>query len=119
MTGRSGATIIEVLIALVVLAIAGVGLITLLAQTLTSVHQVGGRQDEVRVAATLMDRAATWSRADLELHIGSTRTGRFVLTVGGLPGALYAVDVSDTTGAMLLHTTFYRPDSSVAGEGTR
>lgn len=108
---RTGAAIIEVLIAFVVLAMAGMALVTLLGQGHVTVAATHRREREQVGAQMLLDAATAWSRQDLDLHVGSTRTRGWVLTVQPISAALYALAVSDTNGVAMLHTALYRPDS--------
>ena len=108
---RTGAAIIEVLIAFVVLATAGTALVTLLGQSHVTVAATHKREREQVGAQMLLDAAATWSRQDLDLHVGTTRTRRWLLTVQPISPELYALAVSDTNGVAILRTALYRPDS--------
>jgi Tfp pilus assembly protein PilV len=109
---RRGTAIIEVLVALVVLAVAGTALVSMLGQTQASVNLTHRREHEVEPAVQLLDEALTMSHAELEARIGSTRRRGFTLTISAAAPSLYALEVADTaSGAVLLRTALYRPDS--------
>ena len=109
---KSGAAIVEVLVALVVLAVGGAGLVAMLGQTQASVNLTQRRERELAPAAQLLDEALTLSHHELEARLGSTRRRGFVLTIAAAAPSLYALEVADTaTGVALLRTAVYRPDS--------
>lgn len=110
---RSGAALIETVIALVILAGAGVGLVMLLGQTVHTVHQFRMREAEFRNAGQAMDGMVAWSRTELDARMGAKRFRLWELRVGDAGPGLYDVALADTlTGAELLRTTLYRPEAA-------
>jgi Tfp pilus assembly protein PilV len=109
---RRGTAIIEVLVALVVLAVAGTALVAMLGQAQASVNLTHRREHEVEPAVQLLDEVLTMSHGEIEARIGSTRRRGFSLTISASAPSLYALQVANTaTGVVLLRTTLYRPDS--------
>ena len=112
MRNRNGVALIETLIALVVLAFAGAGMISLLAQTLNSVHGLHERERDTTDAARLLEVVASLSHAQLVASVGVTRETALWLSVEQPAPSLFHVVIRDTLHrAELLHTTIYRPDS--------
>lgn len=112
---RNGAALIETLIALVILATAGVGLVTLLGQTVHTVRQFRGREREFAAAGQALDATVAWSRTELDARIGNGRLRTWQLGVSDIGSGLYELSLSDTlTGAELLRTTLYRPITDTA-----
>ncbi len=112
---RRGAALVETVIAIVLLAFAGVGMVALLGQTMGTVHQMRHREGEIADAGGAMDRMAAWTRADLEARAGETRWGAWKLQVSEPAEHLFDVSLRDTlTGAELLRTALYRPDTTAA-----
>lgn len=109
---KTGAAIIEVLVALVVLAVAGTGLVAMLGQTQASVNLTHRREHELAPAAELLDEALTLSHGELEARVGSTRRRGLVFTIVVAAPSLYGLEVADTASTVaLLRTALYRPDS--------
>ena len=112
---RPGVALLEVMVGLTVLAIAGVGLLVVLAQASDSIHALDQRDAEARAASAHLDRVALWTRDQLDGRIGSTRLADWTLHVASLTPTMYRVALADTaTGALLLETSLYRPDSADA-----
>jgi len=106
---------IEVLVALVLLATAGTGLVTLLGQTAHSMRATLLAERETRRAAEELDRLALLDRAGLGALAGRTRQRGWTLDVTVVDSSLFEVSIaaSDTT-ITLLRTTLYRPLSDAA-----
>lgn len=114
---RGGAAIIEVMIGLVVLAVAGVGLITLLGQTSHTMQTVARAERETQEAAATLAKLALKSRVEFDAMVGERRSGAFDIATTTLGSGFYAVAVRDTaTGGVLLRTTFRAADTT-GGEG--
>lgn len=110
---RRGAALIETLIALVVLAFAGAGMISLLAQTLARVHDLHARERDTAAAARALEATASLSRAELRARTGVTREPAIWLEIEQTTPSLFDVVARDTLGrAELLHTTIFRPDTA-------
>jgi len=107
---RRGAAMIEVLVALVLLATAGTGFVTLLGQTAHSMRSTLLSEREARRASEQLDRLALLDRASLRALAGRTRQRGWTLDVTIADSGLFDVSIaaSDTT-ITLLRTTLYRP----------
>ncbi len=110
---RSGSAIIEALIATVMLATAGVALITLLGQTEHSMRSVRTSERITREASDRLERLVLLSRSDLVAREGRTSFAGWTLVVTAVGSSLFDVSVAPTdTSAPLLVTTIYRPDTT-------
>jgi hypothetical protein len=113
--GRRGIALLDVVVALTVLGLAGVALIVLLGQTTHSMRRVRDVERETRLASDELNQLVRLGRADLVAMTGRstdrgwwidvTRTGQNLFDV--------AISAADTT-APLLRTTLYRPDTNDA-----
>ena len=110
---RRGSALIEVLVALVLLAVSGVAMVTLLGQTGRSMRSSRDTELETSAASRVLDRFAAMDRAGLLASLGRHDAGGFRANVAEASPDLFdvAVAASDTS-AVLLRTVFYRPDSS-------
>jgi type II secretory pathway component PulJ len=112
---RRGSALIEVLIAIVLLATAGTGLVTLLGQTAHSMRTTLESDRLTRRASEELDRLTLLDRAALMSRAGLSRSREWTIEIRPLAAELFHVTIaeSDTT-RVLLETTLYRPatDSS-------
>jgi Tfp pilus assembly protein PilV len=105
-----GVALLEVLLGFSLLAIAGVGWITLAGQTARSLRNVNAAERETLAAASTMEWVAIRTAPELDGMIGQRRDGDFNVTITRIIPALYDVAISDTlTGATLLHSAIYAP----------
>lgn len=110
-TRRRGTSLLEVLVAIVILAVAGVGLITLLGQTGNSLHDALDRDALTRLAATRLEAESLRSPAELQALVGERSAGPLRLHVQQLAGDLFVITATDTLDdAVVLRTTLYRPE---------
>lgn len=107
---RSGMLMLEVMLGVAIVGMAGVGLITMLTQTLHTVRQGRAAERRMESASRLLARASLWSDTDLASRLGRSRIGNWNLEVVRPQPALYTLSVFDTLGgAAVVHTTAYRP----------
>ena len=104
---RTGAVLLEIMAGLLILAVGGIGWVTLMGQTVQSVHQIRLREIEYRAAADDLEHVALLTPEQLDAGAGDSRIGSFVLSVHALTPELFTVVVSDTLGANLLSTSIY------------
>jgi type II secretory pathway pseudopilin PulG len=110
---RQGASLLEVLVGLTLLAVAGAALLSLLAQTIDAVSRQHRYDAQVRTASARLDAIAVWTRAQLEARVGTTPLGPWTLRIAMAPGGLYHVSLSaDDTPGVFLETSLYRPEPS-------
>lgn len=107
---RGGMVMLEVILGVAILGMAGVGLITLLSQTLHTVRLGRDAEQRTASAARQLDRASVWSENELAGRLGRSRAGTWTLEVTTARAKVYTLAVLDTlTGATVLRTTLYRP----------
>jgi type II secretory pathway pseudopilin PulG len=110
---RRGSSFIEVLIALVLLAIGGTALITLLGQTAHSIESVSASELQIRAAADQLGALSILDRAELTARVGQRTVRDFSLTIERVAPDLFDVKIATSDkGFELLKTTLYRPDTT-------
>lgn len=112
-SSRSGAVLLEVIIALTILATAGLGAVIMVAETGRVVERARAIEREVEAASALMDAVSLWPREDLDRHLGDHPQGAWRMSVDRESGSLYVVTISDTAkGAALISTVLYRKEAA-------
>jgi type II secretory pathway pseudopilin PulG len=107
----SGAALLEVVVALVVLAVAGTGLVTMLGQTRHTMASLVASERQTRAAGRELDALVLLGRDDLSARIGTTSVHGFQLTIDRVAPDLFDARVAAASnGPVLLRTTLYRPD---------
>jgi Tfp pilus assembly protein PilV len=107
---RTGGALIEVCVALVLLATAGTGLVTLLGQTAHSIRTTSESERDVRSASTELDRLTLMDRATLMTRLGSLTTHGWTIDIRAVDSTLFDASISPAgSSAVLLSTTLYRP----------
>ncbi|MDB4913039.1 MAG: hypothetical protein JWM95_683 [Gemmatimonadetes bacterium] len=102
--------LLEVMLGTLLLGVAGIALVTLLAQTVETVRIGRAVERRTTLAVETLNRATLWNEAELESHIGRARMGVWDVEVTHPDAQLYTITVHDTiTAAEILHTTVYRP----------
>ncbi len=109
-TTRRGMLMLEVMLGIAILGMAGIALVTLLTQTTATASHGRAAERDVLSAAQLLDRATLWSDVELAVRLGQRRVGVWDLDVETPRPRLYTLAVLDTlTRAVVLRTTVYRP----------
>src|SRR5688572_26244694 len=113
---RRGFSLLEPMIALAILGLAGAGWVTLLAQTRATSAAVDRVERETRAAATLLAGLAREPRRALVARSGRRRVGQFEVRVSQREHDLIAIDiVRPASGAVVLATVVYRPSGDDDG----
>jgi len=115
MRARRGAILLEAIVAVTILAIAGLAGVAFVSDASASVQRARTRDRAVRDASAFMDAVSLWPRADLDRHLGSRPQGVWRLTVNRPTPTLYVLLIADSTGTdeLLRTTVFRRLDSDV------
>jgi Tfp pilus assembly protein PilV len=109
---RRGVSFIEVLLSLVLLAIAGTALVTLLGQTAHTIQGVRESEAQTTAAGLELSALTELDRGALIARVGRSRAHGWSMTIEHTSSDLFDVSVaSSDTGLVLVHTTIYRPDS--------
>ena len=112
---RDGVALLEALVALVILTIAGLSATIAVRQGFESVRRAEVADTEMRAASAFIDAVALWTRTDLDQHLGNRSEGVWRLQIDRPVPTLYLIELSDSTGTrVLLRTALYRP----VGSGT-
>jgi len=120
MTGRSaaGAVLLEVVVALAILALAGVLAVSGTSQAMTSVRLAREREEAISAASRFLDRVALWPREDLDRRLGRRRQGPWILVTSRPVETLYLVSLIDSaTSETLVETALYRQGADTDAGG--
>ena len=105
---RRGTILFEVVVGMTILAIAGIGWVTLLAQTRASIAQMRVREDRLRAARDILERYRLLEPADLDAQLGTIPLGAFTISIAPVAPRLYSLVARDTgVRRVLLSTTVY------------
>jgi type II secretory pathway pseudopilin PulG len=107
---KSGMMLLEVILAIAILAVAGSAMLGGLLQSFHAVHQAGEAESEVIEAAAFLDAVTLWSRSELDQRLGERRQGRWWLTISRPAVTLYVIGVADSAHRPILQTAIYRPE---------
>ena len=114
--GRAGSTLLEVIVALTILATAGLAAVTGTREAMHAVqHAREADRDRIRASAFL-EVVALWPREDLDQRLGDRPQGPWRLRIDRPLPTLYEVTLSDSARRRaILRTSLYRPEASDAG----
>lgn len=109
--GRRGALLLEAMVALVILAIAGTAAATLVSQSGDAVRRARVAEDEAREAGALLHAITLWTRDDLDRRLGERPQGVWRLRVQRPTQTLYEVVLVDSAATReILRTSLFRPE---------
>jgi|SRR5664279_258110 len=112
---RRGAVLLEAMVALAILASAGVTVVSLAAESARAVERARVAERELRAANAFMSAVSLWTREDLDRHLGDRRQGRWIMRVDRPRPNLYTAALADSaTRAPLLRTSLFRPETQHA-----
>lgn len=111
---RRGSALIEVLVALVILAAAGVSTMSYLSAFLDAQARVQLREVESLRAERLLAATALLNREDLDVRLGLRQVGDFLISVNRPAPSLYRIAVSagGQPETELLVTVVFRADAT-------
>jgi hypothetical protein len=108
---RKGAVLLEAIVALVILAVAGTSAVTLVSQSADAVRRARVADVEMREANAFFHAVALWTRDDLDRRLGEREQGRWKLIIQRPTPTLYEVVLTDSAVAHeILRTTLFRPE---------
>lgn len=106
-----GTTLLEVVAALAILALAGTSFIELAVQRLQLVHALNEREARIREAGNVLARTTAWSAEELRARIGITTMDGHRVEIGLIGPSLYRIAVLDgARPSALLRTSRYAPE---------
>lgn len=115
--GRGGAVLLEAIVALLVLSVAGTAAVTLVGQSADAVRRARQADAEAREASAFLHAVALWTREDLDRRLGDRPQGGWRLRIQRPSPTLYEVVLVDGAGGReLLRTALFRPEP-VASSG--
>ena len=106
---RGGTVLLEVLVALMIVSVAGAAAMASASAMTRTVATAQMRERDVRAASAFLDDVSLWTRDDLDRHLGNRPEGRWRLDVERDAEDLYDVALyGGDRGPLLVRTTFYR-----------
>ena len=75
------AALLEAMVALTILTIAGTWAVVLADQSAEAIRRVRIADTEIRRASGFLDAVALWPREDLDRHLGDRREGTWILSI--------------------------------------
>jgi type II secretory pathway pseudopilin PulG len=103
-----GASLLEAVVALAILGVAGSALATEVWQSLATVRRLHDAEERVLGASRFLEAVSLWPEADLDRHLGDRRNGPWQLVILRGNGGVYDVAIADSNGAPLLSTAIHR-----------
>ena len=109
-----GMTLLEVIVALAMLAMTGTALIATAHQSIVAVALARTSGAEIQEASAFMDAVMLWSRTELDQRLGDRRQGKWWLRIDRPFPSLYTLVLSDFRHREVIRTSLYRgvPDVS-------
>lgn len=108
---RSGAALLEALVALTILATAGAAIVVFATDAFRAVVLARAADAEVRRANALLEAVTLWPREDLDRHLGDRAQGPFRMVIQRPVPTLYTVVLTDSTRRrQILRTAIYRSE---------
>jgi type II secretory pathway pseudopilin PulG len=107
--GRSGAVLLEVIIAMTIFSVASAVTLIRASQARHSVLLARASEDRLIVASAFMDHVVLWPREDLDRHLGTHPQGEWWLDIERPVPQLYSIALLDGhSHQRLLDTIVYR-----------
>jgi type II secretory pathway pseudopilin PulG len=108
---RRGAALLEAIVALTILGIAGISALTMAGEAARSVDRAREAESSLREASAFFEAVALWPRDDLDRRLGDRTQGPWLLRIERPERELYLIVLADTlTGEALLATSLFRPE---------
>jgi hypothetical protein len=111
---RRGAALLETLVALLVLALAGGGLVARVNATLREEAALRTRERTAAAADRVLTATTLLTRAELDRRLGARQVGEFLVEVQRPTLTLYRIAVAEAAfpAVEILVTVVHRPDST-------
>lgn len=78
---HKGFALLEVIVALTILACAGTVAVTLTSEASSAIRRVRGAEKDVRAASAFLAAVSLWTRADFDRHLGDRVQGHWIMRV--------------------------------------
>jgi type II secretory pathway pseudopilin PulG len=106
---RAGATLIEAVVALALLALVGLSGVELGRAAVRVTDQGKDGERQVQAASDFLNAVSLWSASELDQRLGSREQGAWTLEIQRIVPQLYVVTLRDSTDAdTILRTTLFR-----------
>lgn len=115
MRTEPGSALLEVIVAVTILALAGTAVIALVRENAATADLAAHREEELLRASAFLDAVALWPAEDLVRRMGNRAQGPWRLEIQRPEADLYAIRLTDSLGVELLTTALYRPGSGSEG----
>ena len=112
--GEAGAALLEAIVALFVLAVAGTAALTLARESIAAVEHARDADRRTAEASDFLEAVSLWTREDLDRRLGDRPQGPWRLVIDRPRPELYTVLLADSLHHPLLATALFRPDSARA-----
>ena len=113
---RSGAVLLEVIVAMTIFAIASTATLVRAAQARHAVVLSMASEDRLNAASAFLDHVVLWPREDLDRHLGTHPQGQWWLDVEHPVPELYTIAIVDSASHQkLLDTIVYRSAPRLQG----
>ena len=110
MRAKKGIALLEALVAITILTIAGAGAVALATQATEAVRRARNADAQSRAGSAFLDAVALWSREELDRRLGDRRQGPWILRIDRPWPELYVVSLRDSLRSQeLLRTSLFRP----------
>ena len=110
MRSKRGAVLLEVIVAMAILATAGLAVVGLTVAASDAVERATRSEAELREASAFLEAVALWPREDLDRRLGTRPQGAWRLTIQRPDPTLYTIVLADSaSSSVLLETSLYRP----------
>jgi len=116
LTGERGFALLEVVVATVLLAVAGLAVTASIAEAMRAADRARDADEEIRRADAFFHRVALWPREDLDRRLGDRPQGPWRLRIDRPDPHIYRVVLTDSTAARreILRTALFRRDTADA-----
>ena len=112
---RDGAALLEVMVALTILATAGLAAISLTREAIHAVEHAREVDRELAKAGAFLEAVALWPREDLDRRLGERVQGTWRLRIDRPHPTIYEAVLSDSARSReILRTALYRPQPADA-----
>jgi type II secretory pathway component PulJ len=106
---RAGAALLEVIIAMTLLTIGGLGVAEGIVRATHHLERSRRQEAEMREASRFMQAVALWPRADLDRRLGRRQQGPWYLRVDRLSAYLYELELTSADSMTVVRTAVFRP----------
>lgn len=109
---RSGAVLLEVVVALTILVVAGAAVVAAASEATAAIGRARAADRDTRAASAFLEVVSLWTREDLDRHLGTRPQGAWRMRVEHPADALYTTTLTDgSTGRLILATSLFRPET--------